>query len=303
MIAYGTPLVDDPDRIGDVTALGLDEMLFARPGRWRTQRWSTSIVDVTAGAAARRGRRPHRRGRVRVARRPTHRRGATHISWACWTCRAPTARPSTRCCPDAVQVADPFHLVKLANSQARRVPPPGPERDPRPPGPQGRPALPVPPAAHQGRRTPRRPRPHQAPRPARRRRPPRRGAHGLARQGGRPVIYDHRRPRPRRSSSSTGSATTSKTTRAPRGPPARPHHRPLAAPDRRLAPTPSVSNGPTEARQQPDQADQAHRRSGSAASPTTASASCSTPAAPTGTYSPPSLPAEIRRAANAAWSP
>lgn len=30
MIAYGRLLVDHPDRIGDVEALGLDEVLFAR---------------------------------------------------------------------------------------------------------------------------------------------------------------------------------------------------------------------------------------------------------------------------------
>lgn len=35
--AYGTPRVEDPDRIGPVSALGLDETLFARTGRWRTQ--------------------------------------------------------------------------------------------------------------------------------------------------------------------------------------------------------------------------------------------------------------------------
>jgi hypothetical protein len=39
--AYGTPLVEDPDRIGPVSALGLDETLFARTGRWRTQQWCT----------------------------------------------------------------------------------------------------------------------------------------------------------------------------------------------------------------------------------------------------------------------
>lgn len=38
MIAYGTPLVEDPERIGPVDALGLDETLFCRAGRWRTQR-------------------------------------------------------------------------------------------------------------------------------------------------------------------------------------------------------------------------------------------------------------------------
>jgi hypothetical protein len=49
VIAYGAPLVEDPDRIGAVDALGLDETLFCRQGRWRTQRRCTSIVDVTPG--------------------------------------------------------------------------------------------------------------------------------------------------------------------------------------------------------------------------------------------------------------
>jgi hypothetical protein len=47
VIAYGTALVDDdPTRFGQVTALGLDETLFARLGPWRTQAWSTQLVDV-----------------------------------------------------------------------------------------------------------------------------------------------------------------------------------------------------------------------------------------------------------------
>jgi len=33
VIAYGTPLIDDPARIGSVDALGLDEVLYARIGR------------------------------------------------------------------------------------------------------------------------------------------------------------------------------------------------------------------------------------------------------------------------------
>ncbi len=37
VIAYGTALVDDEDRIGDVTALGLDETLFCRVGPWRAK--------------------------------------------------------------------------------------------------------------------------------------------------------------------------------------------------------------------------------------------------------------------------
>jgi transposase len=46
VIAYGTPLIEVPNRIGDVTAVGLDEVLFAREGPWRTHAWSTSIADV-----------------------------------------------------------------------------------------------------------------------------------------------------------------------------------------------------------------------------------------------------------------
>ncbi len=54
VLAYGEALVDDdPDRIGDVAALGLDETLFFRKGRWRTQQWATSIVDVAAPGGAR----------------------------------------------------------------------------------------------------------------------------------------------------------------------------------------------------------------------------------------------------------
>ena len=48
VIAYGTPVVEGPDRIGTVGGLGLDEVLFARTGPWRTQAWSTSIHDVEA---------------------------------------------------------------------------------------------------------------------------------------------------------------------------------------------------------------------------------------------------------------
>lgn len=49
VLTYGTKLVDDPERIGEVTALGLDETLFVKRGKWRRKQWSTSIVDVGAG--------------------------------------------------------------------------------------------------------------------------------------------------------------------------------------------------------------------------------------------------------------
>ena len=46
VIAYGAPLIDDPARIGEVAALGLDETLFRRKGAFNTKEWATSIVDV-----------------------------------------------------------------------------------------------------------------------------------------------------------------------------------------------------------------------------------------------------------------
>jgi transposase len=73
VVACGTALVEDPDRIGAVTAVGLDEVLFARQGRWRTRAWSTTIADVATGQLLDiiDGRLRHRR--VPVVRNPAAR--------------------------------------------------------------------------------------------------------------------------------------------------------------------------------------------------------------------------------------
>ena len=42
-------LAADTARISDVEALGLDEILFWRRGRFRAKTWGTSIVDVGRG--------------------------------------------------------------------------------------------------------------------------------------------------------------------------------------------------------------------------------------------------------------
>jgi transposase len=49
VLVIGEQLVDHPNRIGEVSALGLDETLFAKIGPFRTQHWSTQIVDVRRG--------------------------------------------------------------------------------------------------------------------------------------------------------------------------------------------------------------------------------------------------------------
>jgi transposase len=117
VIAYGTALVDDdPDRIGEPTALGLDETLFFKLDEWHRQQWATSIVDVIAGrlldiVPGRSGAEPARwleaRGKEWRAR----------IRWATLDLSGPYRAVFDTMLPDATQVADPFHLVKLANSR------------------------------------------------------------------------------------------------------------------------------------------------------------------------------------------
>jgi transposase len=46
---YGTPLVDDPDRIGAVGALGLDETAWQRANASRHTAFVTGFVDIVAG--------------------------------------------------------------------------------------------------------------------------------------------------------------------------------------------------------------------------------------------------------------
>jgi transposase len=120
VIAYGSVLVDDPERIGDVTALGLDETLFARIGPWRTQHWSTSIVDVAT---------PRLLDVVpgRNAVEPCKWLAAqgeewcAQVRWATLDLSGPYRLVFDTMVPDAVQVADPFHLVKLANEKLDEV--------------------------------------------------------------------------------------------------------------------------------------------------------------------------------------
>ena len=117
VIAYGTPLVDDPDRIGAVTALGLDETLFCRRGRWRRQEWCTSIVDVTSPSQLLdvvEDRSAAGPSAWIDARLESWRAG---IRWGVLDLSGPYRKTFTDTLPHAGQVADPFHLVKLANQR------------------------------------------------------------------------------------------------------------------------------------------------------------------------------------------
>ena len=116
VVAYGTTLVDDPSRYGTVTALGLDEVLFCRLGRYRRQEFSTQFVDVTTGqlldvVEGRSGKEPKAWLEKKVQ---AWRDG---IAFATLDLSGPYRAVLDEKLPGATQVADPFHVIKLANSK------------------------------------------------------------------------------------------------------------------------------------------------------------------------------------------
>jgi transposase len=116
VVAYGQVLIDDPDRFGDVAAVGLDETLRCRLGPWRRQQWTTQIVDVEAGQLLDVVEGRSAQGPIEwLTQRPQAWR--ERVEWATLDLSGPYRKVFDTMLPDAVQVADPFHLVKLANSK------------------------------------------------------------------------------------------------------------------------------------------------------------------------------------------
>ena len=117
VVAYGEALLDaDVDRIGVVRALSLDETLFMREGRWRTQRWSTQIVDARSGQLLEvvQGRSAAAPAAWLAERDPGWLAG---INWAVMDLSGPYRATFDTMLPHAGQVADPFHVVKHANTK------------------------------------------------------------------------------------------------------------------------------------------------------------------------------------------
>jgi transposase len=120
VVAYGEALLAaDCDRVGAVATLGLDETLFVRTGRFRTQSWCTSITDVSPGRPARLIEVIEGRTAVEVSdwldAQPDEWRDS--IEWGVLDMSGPYRKVYDDSLPDAVQVADPFHVVKHANSK------------------------------------------------------------------------------------------------------------------------------------------------------------------------------------------
>lgn len=117
VVAYGGALLDtDADRIGTVRALSLDETLFMREGRWRTQRWSTQLVDARTGQLL--DVVPGRDATAPAAwlsgRDPEWLAG---IRWAVMDMSGPYKATFDTMLGHADQVIDPFHLIRAANDR------------------------------------------------------------------------------------------------------------------------------------------------------------------------------------------
>jgi len=115
VVAYGRVLVEDPDRIGPVRAVGLDETLFCREGRWRRQLWCTSIVNVAGGQLLDLVPGRTATGPIRWLEDRDDAWRA-NIRWGVLDLSGPYRRAFDVALPHAGQVADPFHVVKVANS-------------------------------------------------------------------------------------------------------------------------------------------------------------------------------------------
>jgi transposase len=117
VIAYGTALVDDDaERFGTVEALGLDEVLMVRIGPLRRQEFSTQIVDVDRGQLL--DVVPGRSSAGSMAWLAERGKAwRDQVRFATLDLSGPYRKVFTLMTPDAVQVADPFHVVKLANTK------------------------------------------------------------------------------------------------------------------------------------------------------------------------------------------
>lgn len=116
VIAYGTALVEHPDRYGKVEALGLDEVLFARVGPWHRQEFSTQMVDVNGGqlldvVPGRSGDKPKEWLEAKGEE------WRDNVRWATLDLSGPYRAVFDEKLPTATQVADPFHVIKLCNTK------------------------------------------------------------------------------------------------------------------------------------------------------------------------------------------
>ena len=120
VVAYGGALLEHPGRFETVNALGLDETAFLRCAPYYRTEFVTSIVDVERGqlldlVPGRGGEAP----RNWLMAQGQQWRDA--VEFATLDLSGAYKAVLDACVPDATQVADPFHVVKLANDRIDEV--------------------------------------------------------------------------------------------------------------------------------------------------------------------------------------
>ena len=121
----GTPVIDDPDRLAGVSALGVDETSFLRATGTHPTRYLTGVADLTPGRCARLldvvpGRSGAALGGWLAARDQSWR---DVIATASLDPFRGYASALTQHVPQAVRVLDPFHVTRLGlacTDQVRR---------------------------------------------------------------------------------------------------------------------------------------------------------------------------------------
>lgn len=117
VVTYGEALLEaDTERIGEVSALGLDEVLMVRIGPYHRQHFSTQIVDVRRGqlldvVPGRGSAEPM----AWLAEQTSAFR--ERIEFGTLDLSGPYRRAFEIMVPGATLVADPFHVTKLANTK------------------------------------------------------------------------------------------------------------------------------------------------------------------------------------------
>jgi len=116
VIAYGTALVEDPGRFADVAALGLDEVLFVRRGRWHTKEFTTQLVDVEHSQLLDivQGRGADEPKRWITERSEQWR---ANVRFGTLDLSSTYRSVFTSVLSHVTLIADPFHLVRLANDK------------------------------------------------------------------------------------------------------------------------------------------------------------------------------------------
>jgi transposase len=119
VVLYGEALLAaDTDRTVGVTALGLDETLFKREGKWRTLRWATTVADVGGkGRPSRLVEMVEGRTAVEVSAWIDHQpdQWRNEIVWGTLDLSGPYRKVFNDSLGHVRQVADRFHVVKQAN--------------------------------------------------------------------------------------------------------------------------------------------------------------------------------------------